>query len=310
MNQTDSFHQPVMADEALGYLITRRDGIYIDATAGGGGFTSRIVSRLDPTGRIFAIDRDIEAVKTTRRRFEDYSSQVKVIREDFGNLEELANKAQITLVDGIIFDLGVSSHQLDCVDRGFSYRETGPLDMRMNRESAITAAEIINQYSAAQLAEIIFKYGEERNSRRIAAAIVNSRQKKELTTTFELAAVVRSVTNPRYVNKTLSRVFQGIRIFLNDEIVQLHQGLKAALDLLCQSGRLVVISYHSIEDRIVKNVFREQAKNPHQAPDEKNDKAKISAIRILTKKPITPSPREIKSNPRARSAKMRVAERL
>jgi len=298
MSSADGYHRPVMADEAVGFLVTRPGGFFIDATAGGGMHTLLIVSRLDSSGKVLAIDRDAEAVAETENKVQQFASQVKVLRGDFANVKELVFEAGIATVNGILFDLGVSSHQLDSAERGFSYRESGPLDFRMDRQSALTAADVVNGYPAEKLARIFFELGEEKNSRKIAAAIVEARRRRPLETTRELAEVVTAVTNPRWVNKTLSRVFQAIRLEVNEEIGQLKAGLEATPELLESGGRLVVIAYHSLEDRIVKNFIRDRA-------------GKDSPVfRILTKKPVVPSSTEIKSNPRARSAKMRVAEKI
>jgi len=293
MTPTGGYHQPVMADEAVGFLVTRPDGVYIDATAGDGSHTLRIFERLGSSGKVLAIDRDDEAVARTARRLEEFSSRLGVTRGEFSNLKELAAKAGIATVDGILFDLGISSYQIDSFERGFSYRGEGPLDLRMNRHGEMTAAEIVNSESEADLARILFEYGEERNSRRIAAAIVRRRARSPLLTTADLATVITSVTNPRYINKTLSRVFQALRIVVNDELNQLQAGLQAGLDILRSRGRVVVIAYHSLEDRIVKNFFRQQAE-----------------LKVITKKPVGPSAAEITNNPRARSARMRAAEKI
>ncbi len=293
MIPAESYHRPVMADEAVGFLVTRPDGIYIDATAGDGSHTVRILEQLGPSGKVLAIDRDDEAVARTTRRLEKFSSRLGVVRGEFSNLKELAAKAGIATVHGILFDLGVSSYQIDSFERGFSYRGEGPLDLRMYRHGEMTAAEIVNAEPEADLARIFFDYGEERNSRRIAAAIVRRRARAPLLTTADLATVITSVTNPRYVNKTLSRVFQSLRIVVNDELNQLQEGLQAGLGILHSRGRLVVIAYHSLEDRIVKNFFRQQAE-----------------LKVITKKPVGPSAAEIGDNPRARSARMRAAEKI
>ena len=308
MRETDSYHQPALVDEAVGYLVTRRDGTYIDATAGDGSHTLAILARLDFSGRILALDRDDEGVARTARRVSGYSSQVQVVRGDFGRLREVAFDAGIKAVNGILFDLGVSSHQLDSAYRGFSYRETGPLDLRMDRRGEVTAEDIINRMPADDLARIFYEYGEEKNSRRIAAAIAAARQKRPLTTTTELAAVIVSVTNPRYVNKTLSRTFQAVRVAVNDEFDQLRRGLAAAAELLSVESRMVIISYHSLEDGIVKNFIRSHGARAQAERGDAVDSA--VTLRALTKKPVRPSPDEVRKNPRARSAKMRVAERL
>ena len=293
MIPAESYHRPVMADEAVGFLVTRPDGVYVDATAGDGSHTLCILERLGSSGKVLAIDRDDEAVARTARRLGEFSSRLGVVRGEFSNLKELAAKAGIATVDGILFDLGISSYQIDSFERGFSYRGEGPLDLRMNRHGEMTAAEIVNAESEVDLARIFFDYGEERNSRRIAAAIVRRRARSPLLTTADLAAVITSVTNPRYVNKTLSRAFQALRIVVNDELNQLQKGLQAGLDILHSRGRLVVIAYHSLEDRIVKNFFRQQAE-----------------LKVITKKPVGPSAAEISDNPRARSARMRAAEKI
>jgi 16S rRNA (cytosine1402-N4)-methyltransferase len=308
MSKADGYHRPVMADEAVGFMVTRRDGVYIDATAGGGSHTLLIVSRLQAPGRVLAVDRDDEAVARTIRRAQEFSSQVRVVRGDFANLKEIAHEAGIASVNGILFDLGVSSHQLDSADRGFSYRESGPLDFRMDRRTEMTAADVVNNYSAEKLARIFFELGEEKNSRKIAAAIVAARR-RPLTTTSELASVIGSVTNPRWINKTLSRVFQAIRLVVNDEMGQLQRGLAASVDLLETGGRLVVIAYHSLEDRIVKNYFRERSVSIAATPGEPG-RGQSPALRLITKKPLIAAASEIRENPRARSARMRVAEKI
>ncbi len=302
MATTDSYHRPVLVDEAIGFLITRRDGDFVDATAGGGSHTLAILSQLQSSGRVLAIDRDDEAIEATRQRVSRFASQVVLVRGDFASMKELAFDAGIMRVNGVLFDLGVSGHHLDQPDRGFSYRSAGPLDFRMDRRAGKTAADIINESSAEELARIFFEYGEERNSRKIARAIVDARRRSPLTTTDELAAVIASVTNPRFLNKTLSRTYQAIRLVVNDELEQLRDGLAAACDLLDDGGRLVVISYHSLEDRIVKNFIRD--KKVRGADDAAH------GLRPLTKKPVTASEEEIGMNPRARSAKLRAAEKV
>ncbi|MCK5125780.1 MAG: 16S rRNA (cytosine(1402)-N(4))-methyltransferase RsmH [candidate division Zixibacteria bacterium] len=310
MTRIDSFHQPVMADEAVDLLKIRPDGIYIDATAGGGGYTYRIVSRLDSSGKVFAIDRDDEAVAITLKRLESFGSRVQVIQGAFGDLKALALAHGMTDISGVIFDLGVSSWQFDSVERGFTYRGDGPLDFRMDRRTETTAADIINSYSEKQLADALFHYGEEKNSRKVAYAIVQARRKSPIKTTGELARVIESVTNPRYVNKSLSRCFQAIRIIVNEELEQLETGLRASFDILRSGGRLVVVSYHSLEDRIVKLFMRGAVKGKMDADYEDPMGNYKSLARLINKKPLVPSSEEIKENPRARSAKLRVMEKL
>jgi 16S rRNA (cytosine1402-N4)-methyltransferase len=302
METTDSYHRPVLVDEAIGYLITRRDGVYIDATAGGGSHMLAILSQLQSSGRVLAIDRDEEAIDATRQRVSRFASQVALAQGEFASLKELGFDAGIMRVNGVLFDLGISSHQLDRSDRGFSYRSSGPLDFRMDRRAPITAADVINDSSADRLARIFFEYGGEKNARKIARAVVEARRQKPLATTDELAAVIASVTNPRYLNKTLSRTYQAIRLVVNDELNQLSAGLAAAYDLLDEFGRLVVISYHSLEDRIVKNFIRD--KKPRTTGETAH------GLRPLTRKPVTASDDEIRMNPRAHSARLRAAEKI
>ncbi|MFH1698964.1 MAG: 16S rRNA (cytosine(1402)-N(4))-methyltransferase RsmH [Candidatus Zixiibacteriota bacterium] len=296
MTLTDGYHQPVMADEAIGLLNINPAGNYIDATAGGGGYTKIIASQLGPAGRLLAIDRDVEAVEQTRERNRELLSHVDVIQGNFSDMANLATSVGITAIDGVVFDLGVSGFQFDCAERGFSYRHDGPLDFRMDRSQKLTAAEIINNYPQKKLNDILFTLGEEKNARRIASAISDSRTKKTITTTLEFTQIIKSVTNPRYLNKTLSRCFQAIRIVVNEEMENLCQGLQAAMDLLLPAGRLVVLSYHSLEDRMVKNKFREGKQN--------------GDMKILTKKPLTAKVKEKNLNPRSRSAKLRAVEKI
>jgi 16S rRNA (cytosine1402-N4)-methyltransferase len=310
MAASNSFHRPVLVDEAVEYLVTCRDGIYIDAGCGGGGHSHRIASGLEAPGKLLAIDRDREAIAKTRERLKEFAPKVQVVRGEFGRLKELANEAGISSVNGVLFDLGVSGHQLDCARRGFSYQTEGPLDLRMDQNAGLTAGEVVNRYPVNRLVKIVFEFGGEKNAKKIASAIETARRKKELITTTELADVIRTVTNPRYFNKTLSRVFQAIRIEVNAELNQLKQGLVSAFCLLCSGGRLVAIAYHSIEDRLVKTYIRELAGKPIGREPSNMNAPLVPAARMITKKPVTPTDREIGENPRARSARMRVAEKL
>ena len=303
------FHQPVLADEAVEFLITSRSGTYIDATAGGGGHATGIISRLDSEGFLIAVDRDREAIEETRKKLARFSSQAMVLKGEFENLKELIENTGKTSVRGVLFDIGVSSHQLDDCRRGFSYLNDGPLDLRMDDSGGVTAGHIINSYPTESLSKIFYELGEEKNSRKIAAAIVLARDKNEIIRTGQLTEIIKSVTNPRYLNKTFSRVFQALRIEVNDELNQLRKGLDAAADLLSSGGRLVVISYHSLEDRIVKWFFRAGAGKIDQTFPASNRSAEPT-LKILTKKPITAGKNEQALNRRSRSAKMRVAEKI
>lgn len=297
MTMADEYHRPVMAEVVVAYLVTNRDGIYIDATAGSGGHALQIASCLGPAGHLWAIDRDDDAVAAAGGRLHTVTPHVEVVKEEFGGLMEWAGKAGIRGAHGVLFDLGISSHQIDTPERGFSYRLSGPLDLRMDRRGGPTAAEVVNTYPADRLAQILYEYGEERNSRAIARAIVSARQRRAVATTTDLTEIITTVTNPRFLNKTLSRVFQALRIEVNDELGQLQRGLAAAIDLLCVGGRVVVIAYHSLEDRMVKQMLRAGARE------------ETPRLRVLTPKPIVPTAAEVRLNPRARSAKLRAAER-
>jgi len=294
----NDFHQPVMADAVVSFFQLERGGDVIDATCGGGSHTYRIIQQMPEGGRILAIDRDTDAVEQTRKKLGQFINRITVIKGTFERLRELAREAGMTDVKGVLFDLGISSYQIDHPERGFSYRFEGPLDLRMDRHETLTAAEIVNGYDEARLSRILFELGEERNSRKIAAAIVSRRRKKTITTTRELAEVICSVTNPRWHNKTLARVFQALRLEVNRELELLESALEEAAEVLAPEGRLVVISYHSLEDRRVKNFLRGRASG--DCPD----------MKIITKKPVVPEKEEVKINPRARSAKMRVGEKL
>ncbi len=310
MTQADSFHQPVMADEAVDHLRIRPDGMYIDATAGGGGYTHRILSRLSSSGSVFAIDRDDDAVAIIKQRLTGFGDRVHIIRGAFGDLQVLAQTHGIAGANGIVFDLGISSHQIDAPERGFSYREDGPLDFRMDRRTSITASQVINQYSEQKLRQLLYELGEEKNSKKIASAILNARQKTPIKTTAELARAIITVTNPRYINKTLSRCFQAIRIEVNEELQQLRDGLRAGFDVMASEGRMVVVSYHSLEDRIVKLFMRGAARGKFEDEPERIDGNYTPYAKLITRKPLEPSRAEVKENPRARSAKLRVLEKI
>lgn len=297
MTMAAEYHRPVLAEVVVAFVVTNQDGLYIDATAGSGAHALRIASRLGPAGHLWALDRDDDAVAAAGRTLHTVTPHIEVVKQEFGGLMEWAVRAGISGVHGVFFDLGVSSHQLDTPERGFTYRQEGPLDLRMDRRGGPTAADVVNAETADRLAAIFFEYGEEGNSRAIARAIVAARRRRAVVTTRDLTEVIAGVTNPRFLNKTLSRVFQALRIEVNDELEQLRRGLTSAIDLLCVGGRVVVISYHSLEDRLVKQLFRAAAKE--EPP----------RLRLLTPKPVVPSAAEVADNPRARSAKLRAAEK-
>jgi 16S rRNA (cytosine1402-N4)-methyltransferase len=289
-------HVPVLLKEAIDFLAVRRGGTYIDATVGLGGHSLEIAKRLGAPGHLIGFDKDPVALEQAGFRLQASGvSDWPMIELRHGSFAELMNDVRRTTYDGILADLGVSSLQFSDPARGFSFQAEGPLDMRMNPMSELTADQVVNQFDERELADLIYEFGEERRSRRIARAIVRSRP---IRTTAQLAAVVSVAARPMKHERIhpATRTFQALRIFVNRELDDLRQLLGAAPQLLKPGGRLVVISFHSLEDRIVKDAMREGVRQGH--------------YKVLTKKPVTPSEEEIASNPRARSAKLRAAERV
>ena len=306
-------HVSVMPEETVGGLLTTPAGIYVDCTLGGAGHALRIASRLLPEGRLIGLDRDADAVAEARRRLGNVACQVDVVHENFSRLDEVLGRLGVDAVDGVLFDLGVSSHQIDTAERGFSYMHDAPLDMRMDARQKLTAYEIVNTYAEADLARIFFAYGEERWGKRIAAFIAETRQKAPVRTTAELVDVIcRAV--PKAVRRAAGghpakRVFQAIRIEANDELSILDASIRAAVRRLRPGGRIAVLTFHSLEDRIVKAALRELSRDcvcPPGLPvcvcGHKRE------IRLLGKA-RTPGAEEMKGNPRAKSAKLRLAEK-
>jgi 16S rRNA (cytosine1402-N4)-methyltransferase len=302
----NSFHLPVLTKEILNYLSLKKGGVYIDCTLGGGGHSKAILEKIYPHGLLIGIDQDIEAIETAKEELKSYIDKVKLVKGNFKNLEEILSDLKTETVSGIIFDLGVSFHQLKEKERGFSFKEDSHLDMRMDLNQEFNADILINSYSEKDLAEIFEKYGEERFSKRIARLIVIERKKKTFTTTKQLADLIIK-TLPRTKKRhtwrihPATRVFQAIRIEVNQELKALEKGLNQAIRVLEDKGRICVISYHSLEDRIVKHLFKEAER---EGKEQKN-----YGLKIVTKKPIRPSLEEVRDNPKARSAKLRVAEK-
>ncbi len=291
------YHIPVLRDEATEFLITNTDGIYVDATLGGGGHSEKIVQRLSENGKLIAIDNDEDAITFAKKRLENYRN-VTFVNDNFRNLTSILEKLNVKKINGVLFDLGVSSQQIDESSKGFSFRGNARLDFRMNRNTELDGYTIINEYDEKESADIFFHYGEERDSRRIARRIVEARKQQPIETTEDLKTIIQKCVSGRFLNKSLARVFQAIRIVVNDELESLKDGLNSAIDCLLPSSRIVVISYHSLEDRIAKQTFQSFAKS--ETPQ----------LKILTKKVVIPSDEEMKNNPRARSAKMRAAEKF
>jgi 16S rRNA (cytosine1402-N4)-methyltransferase len=304
-------HSTVMLHEAVDALAPRSGGLYCDGTLGGAGHAEAILDRSAPDGRLVGIDRDPSALEAAKRRLERFSDRVTFVHGSFGELPRILGELGLSLVDGVLVDLGVSSPQLDRAERGFSFRAEGPLDMRMDPTRGETARELCERVSFDELADLIRKYGEERYAGRIARSIKEAIEVGELHTTTELATLIARVVPTREQGKDpATRTFQALRIAVNDELGEVERLLDAAPSFLRRGGRLVVIAFHSLEDGLVKHRFREQSKEPG-VPDELVEQLGLvrPTMRILTRKPIEPSEVEVARNPRARSAKMRAAER-
>ncbi len=306
-----SYHTPVLREEVLAWLITSTDGVYVDATLGGGGHAESILQRLDPTGMLVGFDADPDAIQFAAGRLSVFGERAILVRDNFRNLSAALTLRGINRVSGILFDLGVSSYQLDEPSKGFSFRGDDRLDMRMDPSQSLDARAVLNYYDEAELADLIWSYGEERASRSIARAVARQRTEAPLETTGELVALVRSVVGERFLIKTLARVFQALRIEVNGELGNLTDGLAQAVKVLKPGARVVVISYHSLEDRIVKETFKRDAALFEPSGNKLvPDKVLEPTLRILTKKPIGATEEECRLNPRSRSAKLRAAEKL
>lgn len=306
-------HIPVLLQECLENLAIRPDGIYLDGTLGLGGHSFEIASRLT-SGRLICLDKDDFALRSAAERLAPFRERVTFIHSDFRYASDVVSSLGCGPVQGMLFDLGVSSPQLDDASRGFSYMQDAPLDMRMDRTSSLTASDVVNGYDEEELARIFFEYGEERYSRRIAAAIISARTVSPLETTGELVSVIRSAMPAaalREKQHPAKRCFQAIRIEVNDELGAVRDMMRTAPDALAPGGRLCVISFHSLEDRIVKTEIQKRENGctcPREAPV--CTCGFVRTLKSVTRKPITASEKELNENPRSRSAKLRVAERV
>lgn len=306
-------HTSVLLNETIENLKIKPDGIYVDGTLGGAGHSSHICERLSATGRLIGIDQDEAAIAAAGKRLEPFQNQVTIIRSNYCDMVPRLAEIGVTGVDGILLDLGVSSYQLDNAERGFTYREDVPLDMRMDQRNALSAYEVVNDYSEENLSRILHEYGEERFARKIVHNICVSRQQAPIRTTGELIEIIkRSI--PAKIRATgghpAKRTFQAIRIEVNQELTVLSESLDGMIDLLNDGGRLCVITFHSLEDRIVKNIFRKN-EHPCTCPPEFPVCVcgKKSKGTVVTRKPILPGEEEMETNPRSKSAKLRVFER-
>lgn len=305
-----SFHVPVLSAEVIEYIISDKSGTYVDCTLGGGGHSELILNKLSGNAKYIGIDQDKDAIFNARKRLSKFE-QVQLVQDNFKNLSQILLELKIDKIDGLLLDLGVSSFQIDSEKRGFSYNVDTELDMRMNQNDTQTAADILNEYSKEELTNIFFKYGEEKKSKLIVNLIIKERGKELFKSTFQLRKIIEKVVNPKYRIKSLSRIFQALRIEVNNELGSLNLVLDDSLKRLKKGGRLVVISYHSLEDRMVKR-FLKYWENPCTCPKELPvcGCGKTADIKILTKKAIKASSAEVNENRRARSALLRVGEKL
>jgi 16S rRNA (cytosine1402-N4)-methyltransferase len=306
-----TYHTPVLLKEVLYYLLTAKNGFYVDGTLGGGGHAEAILEQLAPSGTLIGIDLDDDALEAASKRLVQYPQQLIFVKDNFRNIKSVLSQHGITQVQGILLDLGVSSYQLDTPAKGFSFQADENLDMRMDRHQAIDARRVVNMYEEQILRDVLWNYGEEKHSHRIAKAIVLQRLEQPIETTGQLAAIVERAVGKQFLNKTLARVFQAIRIEVNNEVENLRLALYDCVDALNPGGRLVVISYHSLEDRLVKYAFR--AASAQSIPSGNKiipDTVLKPVLNIVTKKPVTASEEERVHNPRSRSAKLRAAEKV
>jgi 16S rRNA (cytosine1402-N4)-methyltransferase len=290
------YHEPVLVKEAIGYLLENKDTtdskIYVDCTLGGGGYTKKILEATSEGLKVAAIDKDVYAIEHCKKALERFGSRVIFIKGNFGELKEILDNAGYKMISGIVMDLGLSTYQLG-YEAGFSYQRDTELDMRADKDQKLKAKDILNKYDEKELGRVFYEYGELRYSRKIASDIVNTRENKKFETTFDLVELMKIKTPARYLNRDLSKLFQAIRIEVNSELRNLERVLDDSLEFLESGAKIAAVSYHSLEDRIVKNFFRQKEN-----------------LKIITKKPVEPTDEEIDANVKARSAKLRVAEKI
>ena len=307
-------HRPVLLDECIEALNVRPEGVYLDGTLGRAGHSREIARRLSGSGRLICVDRDQAALDASRERLGEWMDRVTLVHSNFDRVSEILDELGLVGVDGMLFDLGVSSPQLDDGSRGFSYMADAPLDMRMDRSEGLTAADVVNTWPQEELRRILFQYGEERYAPLIAAAIVRRREERPIETTLELVDIIKGAMPARALKEKqhpAKRSFQAIRIAVNDELSSVDRMIQGAVPKLNKGGRLAVITFHSLEDRIVKTGFAAFARGCICPPDFPVCVCgRTPDIKLVNKKPILPSQQEIEENPRARSAKLRVAEKL
>lgn len=308
--EISEFHKPVLLETAIGYLVTNRDGIYFDGTLGGGGYSEEILKRLNPDGKLISTDLSDAALNFCKNKFSS-ENRIIIVKENFRNIQNILSSLNVEKIDGSVLDLGISSYQIDTPVEGFSYRFEGEFDFRFDKSNGVPAYEIINNSEARELYEIISTYGEEKFANKIARELEKSVKKNPVRTTKEIVEIISRITPRHKLNDTLSRVFQAFRIYVNDELENLKVFLEDAVELIKSGGRIVIISYHSLEDRIVKEFFNKNSQECN-CPTELGKCVCGNKLRLkkLTKKVIRPDDSEIKNNPRSRSAKLRAAEVL
>lgn len=292
-------HLPVLLQEVMEYLKLAPGDTVLDATLGGGGHAAQCLKKIGPKGKLIAVDRDPEAIENAKESLSGFKNRIVWVNDNFRNMGDILRLAGVDKVNGAIFDLGVSSHQIDTAERGFSFLKDGPLDMRFSDTQDISACSVVNSFSKDELAEIISEYGEERHAGLVAGGIIRARAKKRIETTKELTEVILAAVGRKYRKVRLhpaARTFQALRIYVNNELDSAKVGVRETIGALATGARICVISFHSLEDRIIKNLFK--------------DAAREEKVKIITKKPISPGRDEIRTNSRARSAKLRCAERV
>lgn len=309
-----SVHKPVLLKESIEALNLKEGGIVVDATLGGGGHSLEILERIGKSGTLVAIDRDEHSIERFKKSYGNvFGGQIVLVKDNFANLSDILEHARISQVDGILADLGFSSDQLE-EETGISFLKDAPLDMRLDREDSLTAEEVVNEYSQEELAGMLRKYGEEKYARRIAEEIEKRRKAGRIKSTLELAEIISEAVPPKYKHGRIhpaTRTFQALRIEVNKELDNLQKFLPQAVELLGRGGRLAVISFHSLEDRIVKSALRENARGcicPNDFPQCQCGRA--ASIRIITRKPVRASQNEVNENPRSRSARLRIGEKI
>ena len=304
------YHKPVLFDEVMENIISKGDAVYVDCTLGGGGHTEGILEKSSDNSVVIGIDQDMEAIGYVKKRLKKYGDKLQVFQDNFRNIDTIVYFAGYDKVDRILMDIGVSSNQLDNIERGFSYRYEAKLDMRMNKDLSVSAYDVVNKFSEKEIADIIYKYGEEPKSRKIAKNIVEYRKNKKIETTVELSDIIIKSIGKSMKKHPSKRTFQAIRIFVNKELEVLEEALDKAVNLLNKGGKLLVITFHSLEDRMVKEKFRKY-ENPCICPPEIPvcvcDKKSLG--KVITKKPIVAKDEELETNNRAHSAKLRIFER-